>query len=90
MRRARAWIASERSPTVSIRTAVAANTAPGPSIAIIAAANSGPTKIASASVVLVNAFEAVSCAGVSASSGSADRWVGRTIEIVIVARAANV
>ena len=65
-------------------TAETAKTSFGPSIAINSPASSGPAKIANPSRVLVSALAAVSCAGVSASSGRIERWVGRAIEIADV------
>ena len=82
-------MASARNPTASISRLLAPKTAPGPLTAISRPASSGPTKIANASIVLDNALAAVSCVGVSASSGSAERCVGRTMEIVMVANVAN-
>ena len=45
-------------------------------------------KIANPSRELVSAFAAVSCAGVSASSGKTDRWVGRVAVIAMFSRTA--
>ena len=70
-------------------TAETAKTSFGPSTAISRPASSGPTKIANPSRVLVSALAAVSCAGVSANSGRIERWVGRAIEMQMVATAAK-